>query len=626
MCGIVGAIARRGRLSTESIRAALVALNHRGPDDSGAELVDSVGDWDVLLGHARLSIVDLSPAGHQPMTGAMRRNGEGVRGSIVFNGEVYNFRTLRERLATREFASTGDTEVLLKGLLESGPSRFLPEANAMLALAFWDHAERRLTLARDRMGKKPLYLYRGDGVVAFASELKAFHAMGLPLTVDPEALAYYHWLRHVPFERSIFRECTKVPAASFLPIDLGPDGPAVRPSELFWDPLAACATRYSRDFDAALDEFSELLDDATRIRLEADVPVGVFLSAGVDSSLVAASASRVHGSPPTAFTVRAADPRLDESTVARETARRLGMPSEVLSLGFEDYHRQIEKVPFHYDEPCAPLSQLPTMAIAEAARKHVTVVLTGDGGDELFLGYPWLAYPSRLHRVRRAIDPVPGARRLASAFLRSSAGEKGLHLVARLARLNTSNLAVKRELAASVFEATRPEFLYDHFQQNFPIALLDAADRAQLGPRPFLERAKEAYPGYSWEAAESRPLPELLAALEFVTTMRDEILVKVDRGTMAYSLEARSPLLDHRIVEFAFALPLAFKLRGRETKRILREACARALGPELAKRKKSGFGVPHPPSMPPGPTPDVRWARAVEASWRERWLPPGVST
>ncbi|MDQ3030787.1 MAG: asparagine synthase (glutamine-hydrolyzing) [Myxococcota bacterium] len=614
MCGIFGVIARPGRFGDADVLRATRALDHRGPDGHGVERVFASDSWEVWLGHTRLAILDLSADGHQPM--------RGFGGVIVFNGEIYDHRARRDALRSDGIAlrSSSDTEVLLAGLMRDGPD-YVARCNGMLALGAWRESDRTLVLARDRLGKKPLYLYETGDVLAFASELKAFHALGVPLTEDPEAWAHYHWLRHVPGERSIYRECRKLPAASHATVTLPAGGsslPRVR-SSLYWDPLRACGERFEGRYDDAIDELLALVDDATALRLDADVPVGVFLSGGIDSSLVAASVAGARTGEISAYIVKAEDPALDESEVATRTAARLGLRACVLDLRRRDYDRQIERIPFAYDEPCAPLSQIPTMAIAEAARRHVKVVLTGDGGDEVFVGYPWLGFPERLFRYRRPLDLVPGAGHLARRALPTRAGRAALRMAARTLGISTADLAGKERLAHELLRATSPAELYDFFQELQPRRTLSPDDARHLGPGGLLARAKRDYPEYSWDAAEARPLPELLAALELVTSMRDEILVKLDRGTMAHSLEARSPLLDYRVVELGLRLPLEHKAHEGVYKRILRDACARRVDRELARRKKSGFGIPPPEDLPPGPSDAARWALAVEGAWRRRW-------
>lgn len=613
MCGIVGVIARPGRYGREDFEAPLQALRHRGPDFQGAEQVYSNERWDVWFGHTRLSILDLSEAGHQPMHASA--SGEG-RGSVIFNGEVYNHRELRSELSTEwEFRSTSDTEVLLAGLLLRGDGYFA-RLNSMMAVGYLDHAGHRLLLARDRLGKKPLFVYRGDGVLAFASELKAFAALGLQLTEDPTSRAYYNWLRHVPATATIYREVRRVPAGSYLSIDLRTETLECR-EVLFWDPLASCSQTFQGNYDQAIDEFLSLLDDATRLRLDADVPVGLFLSGGIDSTLVASSIAAQHNAEITAFIFKNEGSTLDESEVALETARRLGLQTEVITLGPEDFLRQVDKVGYFYDDPCSPVSQLATMALSEAARKSVTVILTGDGGDEVFLGYPWVGRPGKLWRIREFIDRIPFLRTMILRFLESSFGY-GLGDV--VARFTGRRFDRKRELIADLFRVSKPEHLYDHWLELWPRRLLDSDQRELLGRARWSDRIEAFYPNYSWNVAAERSLEENLAAHEMVSAMRDEILVKVDRGTMAYSLEARSPLLDYRIVEFGLSLPLEFKRTETTTKRILRDACSRRVGFDVASRPKTGFSTSIPET--PGTRsadPLLRWSDRYDEEWRRVW-------
>lgn len=615
MCGIVGIIARPGAFQEEDLKRAVASLRHRGPDGAGVTCALRTTHWECWLGHSRLSIIDLSDAGRQPMRATTRDGREGV---LVYNGETYNHQRLRSRLNGWSFRSTSDTEVLLAGLLSEG-SDFLQHTLGMLACAFVDVQSGSLLLARDRLGKKPLFVYRGADVLAFASELKAFVELGLPLTIDSTALAHFRWLGHVPGEMTIYRECRKLPAASWIRYVL--DGPVLEasPPVLYWDPLAGSGQRFEGGFDDAVDAFLELLDDAVALRLAADVPIGVFLSGGIDSSLVASSVARQHRDEVTAFIIKADDPSYDESAVAMQTAAHLGLRTHVEFLRREDYGRQVALVPHHYDEPCSTLSQIPTLAIAEVAAQHVKVVLTGDGGDEVFLGYPWLGHPERLFRYRRPLDFVPGMRRLVGHILPTPLGRGALWAAVRALGLNTENIETKLLIAQDLLAAEHPADLYEDFQGVRPRRALSAEDRQLIGPEALLARARRWYPAYGWESLAQRSIAEQLGALEMVTWMRDEILVKVDRATMAYSLEARSPFLDHRLIEFGQSLPLSYKSWGDEQKRVLRAAAARRVGECVARRRKTGFGVPAPENLPPGMSTSSRWNEAVETGWREHW-------
>ena len=606
MCGIFGIVSEPGRFERDDVARALDTLTHRGPDDSDLKAY-RVGDAEVWLGHRRLSIIGLGQDGRQPM--------ERHETALVFNGEVYNHRALRASLRElHDFTTATDTEVLQVGMATRG-LQFVSQANAMLAMAFLEPRKRRLTLARDRVGKKPLYVYRSADVTAFASELKAFVELGLPLTLDQQAWAYFRYTGYFPATMTAYRECEKLRAGTFEVIDL--DDPYA-PGDVtqYWDPLAGYGERFSGSYDDALDAVLALLDDATALRLDADVPVGAFLSGGVDSSLVVASIRSQHDGAVRAFTVGSDDPEFDESDTAIETARLLDFPIDVLHITARDYERQIAKIPWHYDEPLSDSSQIPTLAVAEQARKHVTVVLTGDGGDELFAGYPWFGYPQKLWAWRERFAPTALLRRTVGRAIGTRAGAKAMRAAVSAMGFNPDNLETKRLIVRLALASDDPAQLYDPFKAMWQREHLSAYDQEVLGDASLATMARRWYPSYSWSAVQERPLMEQLAALDQVTFMRDDVLVKVDRATMAYGLEARSPLLDHRIVEFACSLPLQFKAHDGVFKRILRDAVERRVGGDLSRLRKRGFGVPLPPNLPDAPTTTAQWSKFVEQQWR----------
>ena len=613
MCGIFGVVCRPGRFGAGELERAVGSLSHRGPDDRGLVRVEAGPPWEAWLGHARLSILDLTSAGHQPMA----REG----GAVAFNGEVYDHAALRGELRSLwEFRSRSDTEVLLAGVLTEGP-RFVARANAQLAAAVHDARARTLVLARDRLGKKPLYVYRAGEVLAFASELKAFAALGLPLTEDREALAYFRWLGAIPGELTIWKECRKLPAASIARLDLRNDAlPELHP-EPYWDPFAGAARTFSGRYEDAIDQTLALLDDATKLRLDADVPVGIFLSGGIDSGLVASSVARQHGTKVTAFVVKTRS--RDESEAAASVARRLGLELSILEPDPGLYARQLERAASHYDEPLAASSRIAVMGNAELARRSVAVVLTGDGGDETFLGYPWAARPAQIRRAMKALGAVGLDRPLVRA-LRTEAGRRLFVGALGAAGLGTATADNKLDLleAAGARDAAS---LYEFFCAATPRSLLSAEDRQILGDEDLLARARRWYPSYGWEALAERSVEELLGGLDLVTYLRDDVLVKVDRGTMAYALEARSPFLDYRLVEHGMSLPRAFKIRGGVHKRILRDAFARRIGPENARLPKSGFSADEPAGLPAAPTSAMRWVLATEEAWRARWDGPAAA-
>jgi len=543
----------------------------------------------------------------------MVREGEGA---IVFNGEVYDHARLRAGAPDWDFRSRSDTETLLaRSLLD--PHAALVDANAMLAMALFDARRKRLVVARDRLGKKPLFVYRGPDVLAVASELKAFDALGLPLTLDEVGQSEYRWLSYIPGTGSIWQECKKFPAASWASVDLSaPQLGTVNPTS-FWDPLGGFTRTFEGSYADALETLDGLLADATRIRLDADVPVGLFLSGGIDSSLVAAHVARTGRRDIRAFVVATDDARYDESDRATATARKLGLEVEVIRVPRGARVDTLEALTWHYDEPHAALSQLGVMEMSRAAKQHASVVLTGDGGDEVFLGYPWIRYPDLLSAPRRLLR-LPGGRRMVDLAEKHMIGV--LSRVSSLAGLNPGSTARKLRIVRAALDLERDADVYELFMATRLRSELSPADRARVGGRTLLDRLMAAHPSYAWDAVFARGTRETASALDLLSYLRDDVLQKLDRGTMAHAIEARSPLLDYRIVEFGQSLPTSYKLEGQNHKRILRDLASRLVDPDLAARPKRGFSVASP--VPLGPSPLVAWCDHVEADWSKRWLAP----
>ena len=610
MCGILVALTRPGVFDYADIQRSIGTLNHRGPDNTGIKKVTCAGN-DVWLAHARLSILDVSSAAHQPFVAP--------DGSVlVFNGEVYNHGEISKELKNDwDFKTTSDTEVLLAGLQKYGTEVF-EKANGMFACVYLNANTSELIVARDRLGKKPLYVFRSPEMIVFASELKAIVALGQRLTVNTSAMSYFRWLGYIPAEMCVYNECQKFPASSVQRIAAA--GLREEETRSFWDPLQVCAERFEGSYEDAQREFLELLDDATRIRLEADVPVGVFLSGGIDSSLVASSVARVQSKSTTAFTVASTDASFDESNVAIDTARRLGLAIEVLKVSELDYPILSQKLIDVFDEPFADQSAIPTMAISREAAKHVKVVLTGDGGDEAFCGYPWHCYPGRLFRYRPPFSNNRFANRSYHSLLESSIAKAGLYVLAKLLRMNTNNLSIKRSFCHELLDAQSPVSLYDTFQCAENFNLLSRDDRDRLGPDSLMTRVQSWQKSLSWSNLDSRNTAEQLACLDMFSYLRDDVLVKVDRSTMAFGLEARSPLLDYRIIEFGLRIPFHFKVRGNRHKCLLRDALQTRIEGELSNLPKKGFGIPLPDNLPEAPSPRGRWVRWVEQNWQKRWI------
>ena len=559
MCGILGFSAAdpRGAASCD-LDSALGTLGRRGPDGKG-----SYADAGTLLGHTRLSIIDLS-TGDQPMT-----NEDGSLW-IVFNGEIYNYRELQGDLRARGhfLRTTSDTEVILH-LYEDRGEECLQDLRGMFAFAIWDRTRRRLFLARDRLGVKPLVYNEGDAGFSFASEIQALFAMRSDLSreMDPAAIDAFMTLQYIPSPMTGFRSVRKLPPAHYMFVRDG----KVENIRRYWD--IPYGTPCDLSFPAACERLREILLEATKIRLRSDVPLGAFLSGGVDSSIVVAAMSRILDSPVKTFTVGFGVRGYDETDRAREVARRFG--TDHTEFHVEGNVRELlPRAAQAFGEPFGDSSIVPTYAISEATSKHVKVALTGDGGDETFAGYKRFRQLSFLDRIDRF--------RLGGAW--GWARRTGL-LAEGLANPRRRN-------------------------RRFPFTRMDDALRLRGGKRYarfvdiFDEAAKEELYGpllreNRWRAADYWE-PRLRRAVgldrylyaDQTSFLPEDVLFKVDISSMMNSLECRSPLLDHKIVEFAATLPATYKLRGKEGKHILKEAFRDWFAPGFFEGPKVGFAAP----------------------------------
>lgn len=614
MCGLVIAVTRPGVLDRDAFQRSLSELAHRGPDASAIS-VDRVANWEIWMGHQRLAIQDLDARANQPMTIESS--------SIIYNGEVYNAFDLRGKVQRRDWFSSSDTEVLLATLRERGPSS-LADVNGMFAFAYVDRKEKMVTIARDRLGQKPLYVCHTPERLIAASELKSIYALlkdaGTTLVRDEQALAHYRWLGYLPFSYTPYREIKKFRAATWASYRLTPTGIESQQRACFWDPFAKLHSSAFRSLGEARDACSALLDDATAIRTVSDRPIGIFLSGGIDSTLVATSLAKAQKD---ALAISVESPGFDESAEAERTAKLLGLPFLRIELSQDSYRTELERIRDVFDEPFADQSAIPLMAMCREAVSHVTVALTGDGGDEPFVGYPWHGFPEQVWGSlgARAVRKLPNriaVRRAASRLIRSAAGEQALRLLERAAGRNPATAGAKALIVEEFLRARSPAELYDVLHSAQPPSSLAPSDVIML-QRPLLEAARSFYREYSWEALDGRPLCEQLAALDLVTYLRDGVLVKADRSSMAYSMELRSPFLDHRLVELGLSLPLEYKVQGDTHKFILRDLLRTRLGPGIANRPKSGFGVALPADLPEAPTARGRWVKYCEDVWRKRW-------
>lgn len=577
MCGIAGFFERGGfrAEASASLRAMTSKIEHRGPDDEG-QWVDAASG--VALGHRRLAIIDLSPAGHQPM------HAPSGRFVLIFNGEIYNHRQLRKRLEQEgrvpAWRGHSDTEVLLACFDQWGVARTLEEANGMFAIALWDRAERRLTLARDRAGEKPLYYGWQGNSFLFASELKAITAHpDFSKAINRDAVAAFMRFGYVPAPLSIWQGIAKLPPAHRLDIALDDPRPAI--PRAYWD-IRAVATQGVAtpvaDGPELVDELDMLLRDAVQLRMEADVPLGTFLSGGVDSSVITALMQAQSSQPVRSFSIGFAERDYDESGYARAVAEHLGTDHHELRVSTAEAQAVLPMLPRIWDEPFADASQIPTYLVNALARQEVTVALSGDGGDELFAGYNrhvmgasiWNRFgnlPRPLRHGMAAVLAHPATGNLAAGISRTTGvGRRIAGLAERLPKI------------ARVMAADTPAEVHARLIAQW-----------QLGEQPVIDA--------DWRQAQL-DLPEFedfrnaMLFLDTITYLPDDILAKVDRAGMAVSLEGRIPFLDHRLMEFAWRVPMSAKIRNGRGKHLLREVLYRYVPAALIDRPKAGFAVP----------------------------------
>jgi asparagine synthase (glutamine-hydrolysing) len=549
MCGITAIVDANAGDLRAGVDTMAATLRHRGPDDAGSWEGAAAG---VALGHRRLSIVDLSPLGHNPMTW---QNG---RYWITYNGEVYNFRALRAELETHgcRFASQTDTEVILAAYDQWGLDclgRFI----GMFAFALWDRDRETLVIARDRLGKKPLYYSQYGGRIAIASELKAIASdPRFPRDIDRHALGLYLRFGYVPAPFSIFTHARKLPPGHAA---LVKDG--VVEVRRYWDPVPFACERRNPDPAVAERQLDALLADAVRLRMLADVPVGAFLSGGIDSSLVVALMKEQSHAPVRTFTVRFDDPAFNEADHAAAVARHLGTEHHERTCDDRQLLAVVDGLADMFDEPFADSSAIPTYIVSKAAREHVTVALSGDGGDELFFGYPRYKFHADSAWVLGLPKPVRRTAALGAAMLPTR----------RLRRI------------ADVLRDDDPD-RYARFVTWWSAADVETMTGSPPGAVPLYADALARSSGISLESRAG--------LLDLVSYLPEDILTKVDRASMAVSLEVRAPLLDHRVVELALGLPMGLKRRHGATKWILRQLLYKRVPRLLVDRPKMGFGVP----------------------------------
>ena len=577
MCGIAGFWSHKtlAEHPVELLNRMGGKLSHRGPDDADTFFDNNAG---LGLSFRRLSIIDLSAEGRQPMVSASGRY------IIIFNGEVYNFEEIRTELGAHVWRGHSDTEVMLEAVERWGLEAAIKRFVGMFAFVLWDRQERRLHLVRDRVGIKPIYYGHIDGSFVFASELKALRIFpGFQAVIDCDSLAAYMRCAYVPAPFSIYKGVQQLLPGHILTLS-APDGAPVH--DTFWsasDIARNGVNAQSRDSEAEIiEQLHEKLLQAVRLRMVADVPLGAFLSGGIDSSTVVALMQSQSGRPVKTFTIGFHEDQYNEAAHARKIAEYLGTEHTEYFLTAEDALDVVPMLPSMYDEPFADSSQIPTHLVSKLARRHVTVALSGDGGDELFCGYPRYTFVRSLWNVLKTV-PGPVAR----------AGAKLIHLM--------PPATINKWLGRFPFPArlrNAPGYKLHRFGNH-----LAAQDPAEIylravsmwpDPATVVPGANE-HPVIAQAMQDFRDMPsaaEMAMLTDLTNYLPDDILAKVDRASMAVGLEVRVPVLDHNVIEFAWRLPLYFKLRRSEAKWALKQVLYRYVPPNLVERPKMGFGVP----------------------------------
>lgn len=605
MCGITGFWNKHSQSAVDSeglIRKMTSTLSHRGPDDAGIWKDREKG---LALGHQRLAIQDLSPAGTQPM------HSNSGRYTVVYNGEIYNANQLREELSKASLVRQvwkghSDTEVLLASVetwgLKSAVSRFV----GMFAFALWDKDERVLHLVRDRLGIKPLYYGQSKNTFLFGSELKALKEHpDFESEIDRNALALYFRHNYIPAPYTIYQKFKKLEPGKILTLR-GADSPLKLTT--YWDAWErineARSNPFCESYESAVKELEDLLSDSIKSRMLSDVPLGAFLSGGIDSSLVVALMQKQSSQPVRTFSIGFEDTGYDEAPFAKEVANHIGTDHTELYVTPKQAQEVIPRLATIYDEPFSDSSQIPTYLVSELTKKHVTVALSGDGGDELFSGYSrYRLADMTWNRIRK----LPRCLKSPLQHLLGAIPEQALnHLYKPFSPFMPGSLRLRNpgknlHLLAELMRTSDERKLYHTMISDFK-------DPSRIVPgvvEPPSKLTQSLQP-------EGLTFNEWMMAQDLVSYLPDDILTKVDRASMAVSLEARVPLLDHRVVEFSWGLPLEWKCNGSESKIILKDLLYKYVPKKLLDRPKVGFGVPID-----------HWLRGPLREWSESLIDEG---
>lgn len=557
MCGICGFVSKRS-ITAQQLKLMNDTMYHRGPNDSGEEIFDSVGGYSVGLAQRRLSILDLSSLGHQPMHSVNERL------IITYNGEIYNFLELREELKDYPFKSHCDTEVILAAYLKWGIS-CIDRLQGMFAIALFDRETNELYLVRDRIGKKPLYYWMDGENLVFASELKPIMAHPrFPKEIRKEVIKRYMYQQCVNEPDSIFEDVYKVEPGQIVRFMIQPSGSKVDKWK-YWD-IAEVYRRKKAEpvgnYEDAKEELKDILRDAVKKRMIADVPLGTFLSGGYDSSLVTALAQEVSSEPIKTYSIGFHDKKHNEAEYAKEVAKHLGTQHTEMYIDEKMMFQMVESIPKYYDEPFADSSQIPSMLVAELAAKDVTVVLSGDGGDEFFCGYNVYDYVAQAQKLDKLGALTYGVCQL-PPFRQMSVFDR-LPFKVRVIAENR-NPATKTQIGGTPFSRVIDKMV-----------LTDGI--------PYKFQIEEKYKEKSWQARRM--------LLDEETYLPGDILCKVDRASMKCSIESRCPILDVNVMEYSYRLPHSYKYANGVKKRILKDIAYDYIPKELLERPKVGFSVP----------------------------------
>ncbi len=558
MCGICGYISKKN-ITVEQLKVMNDTMYHRGPDDSGEEIYQMSGGYRAGFAQRRLSILDLSALGHQPMHSADKRV------SVVYNGEIYNFRELREELSEYPFRSNCDTEVLIAAYLKWG-IECVKRFNGMFAIALYDRERQEVYLVRDRIGKKPLYYWYEEDNLVFASELKPImKCPGFSAQIDRTVLSRYLFQQYINAPQSIYRNVYKLEPGAVLCFRQG----AVKTWK-YWDvkrEYAKAQENPAGSYEEAKERLKELLEKAVAARMIADVPLGSFLSGGYDSSLVTAIAQEHSGTPVKTFSIGFHEEKFNEAKYAKAVAEHLGTDHTELYIGEEEMFELVDDIPRYYDEPFADSSQIATMMVSKLARERVTVALSGDGGDEFFCGY-------------NIYENVAQAQKL------DAAGAM-VHGVCRLPILRQLRLEDRLPFRVRVIAGNREKESKTQFGAgNYIVKARAMVGKLPEGetPLPVHYLTESRYGVKNWQIRRM--------LLDMDTYLPGDILCKVDRASMKYSLEARCPILDTDVMEYSYRIPHQYKYANGDKKHILKDIAYDYIPRQLLERPKVGFGVP----------------------------------